>query len=259
MNVTVNSVRIDAGGLHYRELNQRLRAAVTGGANRIELENVAGQRYIGTNLHGAASPDDLARLEIEITGTPGNDLGAFLDGPTITVRGNVMDGAGNTMNRGRIVAHGRAGDITGFSARGGEIFIKGNAGYRAGIHMKEFESMRPVMVIGGTAQDFLGEYMAGGVVIVLGLTLKQGESHYASHVGTGMHGGVIYIRGEIGEAQVSEAVGISDVPGEESAMLCSYVYEYARLFNTEVSDISPEEFVRLTPRTARPYQQLYAY
>lgn len=257
--MTAKRVRIDADGLHYRELNQRLRAAVSGGASRIELANVAGQRYIGTNLHGAASPEDLSRLEIDITGTPGNDLGAFLDGPTITVHGNVMDGAGNTMNRGRIVAHGRAGDITGFSARGGEIFIQGNAGYRAGIHMKEFGSMRPVMVIGGTAQDFLGEYMAGGVVIVLGLTLQQGELHCASHVGTGMHGGVIFIRGEIGEAQLSEAVGISDVPDEESEMLCKYVREYGLLFDTGVSDISPEQFARLTPKSARPYQQLYAY
>mgnify|MGYP002508363490 CR=1 FL=1 len=44
-----------------------------------------------------------------------------------------------------------------------------NAGYRAGIHMKAYKDKVPVMVIGGTAGSFLGEYQAGGVIVVLGL------------------------------------------------------------------------------------------
>ncbi|MBN1889397.1 MAG: hypothetical protein JW850_15490, partial [Thermoflexales bacterium] len=62
---------IDASGLHYRELNQRLREAVEAGARRIELRQVYGQRYLGTDLH---SP-----VEIHIHGTPGNDLASFMD------------------------------------------------------------------------------------------------------------------------------------------------------------------------------------
>mgnify|MGYP002508793462 CR=1 FL=1 len=57
----------------------------------------------------------------------------------------------------------------GYAMRGGKIFVKGNAGYRAGIHMKAYEEKKPVMVIGGTAGSFLGEYQAGGVIVVLGL------------------------------------------------------------------------------------------
>ena len=60
-----NSIIIDAAGVYYRELNQQLREAVAGGATRIELRNVQGQRYIGTDL---GKP-----VEIEIYGTPGND------------------------------------------------------------------------------------------------------------------------------------------------------------------------------------------
>lgn len=34
---------------------------------------------------------------------------------------------------------------------GCKIYVKGNAGYRAGIYMKQYEDKIPVMVIGGTA------------------------------------------------------------------------------------------------------------
>lgn len=259
MNATSAQVDIDASGQQYDELNQRLRSAVSGGAEQVVLRNVFGQRYIGTNLYGTADAEGLKRLKISIHGTPGNDLGAFMDGPAITVHGSVMDGTGNTMNRGRIVVHGRAGDITGFSARGGEIFVRDSAGYRAGIHMKEYLGTRPVMVIGGTTQDFLGEYMAGGVIIILGLNLGDGEPHYCSHLGTGMHGGAIFIRGTVPEHQLAEAVGASEITDDDKALLKSYIGHYGKLFSTDVSWISPSCFTKLTPLSARPYKQLYAY
>lgn len=257
--INATQVDIDASGQQHADLNQSLRSAVLGGATEIVMRSVFGQRYIGTNLHEAADEDALCRLRIEIHGTPGSDMGAFLNGPTITVRGSVMDGTGNTMNRGRIVVHGRAGDITGFSARGGEIFIRDSAGYRAGIHMKEYMDKRPVMVIGGTTQDFLGEYMAGGVIIILGLKLTDGEPHYCSHVGTGMHGGAIFIRGNVPEHQLAEAVGESEITAEDDALLRNYISQYGSLFEMDVSEISPQSFIKLTPKSARPYKQLYAY
>ncbi|MDP3064008.1 MAG: hypothetical protein Q8O40_12480, partial [Chloroflexota bacterium] len=171
-----SAVEIDAAGLHYKELNARLREVVQQGVAKIKLVNVFGQRYIGTDL---GKP-----VEIDIHGTPGNDLGSFMDGPRITVHGNGQDGAGNTMNNGLIVVHGLAGDITGLSARGGKIFVRDDVGYRVGIHMKQYGDKRPYVVVGGTAQDFLGEYMAGGVLLVLGLTLREGEPHRARFIGT---------------------------------------------------------------------------
>src|SRR4030042_1382806 len=108
-------VRIDAYGLSHKELNARLREAVSNGTCKIELQNIYGQRYIGTDLNKA--------VELEIFGVPGNDLGAFMDGPRIIVRGNAQDGCGNTMNNGEIIIHGHAGDIIGRSARGGENHV----------------------------------------------------------------------------------------------------------------------------------------
>ncbi len=257
MSLTITE--INASGLYYRELNEQIRQAVIDGARKIVLRNVTGQRYIGTNLHSSVDREALKGLEIEIFGTPGNDLGMFLDGPSITVHGNVMDGSGNTMNCGRIIAHGRAGDITGFSSRSGEIFIRDNAGYRLGIHMKEYGDMRPVILIGGTTQDFLGEYMAGGVIIILGKTLKLGEAHRCSHVGTGMHGGRIMIRGEMPIDQLGGGVGEFEPNEEDIALLEKYIAQYGAIFSEDMSDITPNQFIRLSPLSARPYKQLYAY
>lgn len=244
-------VVIDATGLHYSELNRSLREAVLAGQSRIELRNVYGQRYIGTNLAGD--------VRLDIFGTPGNDLGAFMDGPRIVVHGNAQDGCGNTMNEGEIVVHGRAGDIAGLSARGGKIFIRDSVGYRVGIHMKEYESKRPCLVVGGTAQDFLGEYMGGGVLVVLGLNLAEGEPHRARFIGTGMHGGVIYLRGTVEQHQLGREVGVAELDDADRATLERLVREFCAHFNIDEREALSGPFTKLFPLYLRPYGRLYTY
>jgi len=244
-------VRIDARGLHYRELNARLREVVSNGARKVVLQNIYGQRYIGTGLDKA--------VEIEIFGTPGNDLGAFMDGPRITVHGNAQDGCGNTMNSGELIIHGHAGDIIGLSARGGKLFIRDDVGYRAGIHMKEYQDRKPVVVIGGMAQDFLGEYMAGGILILLGLNLGEGEYHKAKFIGTGMHGGVIYLRGNVKDYQLGKEVSIAPLEERDYQILQKLVGEFAAHFGYEAAEILKHDFIKLFPRWLRPYGRLYAY
>jgi glutamate synthase domain-containing protein 3 len=244
-------VKIDAGGVYYRELNASLRKAITDSVRRIELRNVYGQRYIGTDLDRP--------VIIEIFGTPGNDLGAFMNGPRIIVHGNAQDGCGNTMNEGEIVVHGHAGDIIGLSARGGKIFVREDVGYRAGIHMKEYQGRRPALVIGGTAQDFVGEYMAGGVLILLGLNLKKGENHKANFIGTGMHGGVIYLRESVEEYQLGKEVGVARLEEADHKVLKELVGEFATHFGYDAQEILKYKFIKLFPRWLRPYGRLYAY
>jgi glutamate synthase domain-containing protein 3 len=244
-------VKIDARGLRYRQLNARLREAVSNGTRKVELHNVYGQRYIGTDLDKP--------VDIEIFGTPGNDLGAFMDGPKIIVHGNAQDGCGNTMNSGEIVIHGHAGDILGLSARGGRIFVRDDVGYRAGIHMKEYQDKKPVVVIGGTAQDFVGEYMAGGILILLGLNLGEGEYHKARFIGTGMHGGAIYIRGNVKDYQLGKEVDIAPLEEKDNELLQKLVAEFADRFGYKTAEILKRDFIKLFPRWLRPYGRLYTY
>ncbi len=251
----IDTVEIDATGIETKELNDRLRDLMQAGAVKVVLRNVCGQRYIGTRLY---SPER-KKMDIEIFGTPGNDLAAFLFGHKIRVHGNAQDGVGNTMDAGEIVVEGRAGDVLGFSMRGGKIFVRDSVGYRTALHMKEYEDKRPVLVIGGTSQDFLGEYMAGGIVILLGLDNKP---HKGNFLGTGMHGGVIYLRGSVDKTQVGSQVEISTLDEMDKEIIDRYVSEFIERFpdlKLNKEEILKGDFIRLSPRSKRPYEKLYAY
>ncbi|MEM4374060.1 MAG: hypothetical protein QXI97_03575 [Nitrososphaerota archaeon] len=41
--------------------------------------------------------------------------------------------------------------------------------------MREFRNRKPILVVGGRADDYLGEYMAGGIVLILALDALDRE------------------------------------------------------------------------------------
>jgi putative selenate reductase len=239
---------IEARGLYYKALNRQIRKSLSRGEKAIVLKDVLGQRYIGGGLE--------SRAHFDIYGTPGQDLGAFMNGPKIIVHGNAQDGVGNTMNDGRIIVHGKAGEIPGHSMRGGKVFVRGDVEYRAAIHMKEYLDRIPWLIIGGTAKDYCGEYMAGGRVVVLNLENKKGLSVGYS-VGTGIHGGAIFVRGEIEEYQLGTGAIVAEIDASDETFLKEVFEEYSRHFGTDLSGIVPGEFVKVTKKGHRPFAKLY--
>jgi glutamate synthase domain-containing protein 3 len=243
-------VEIDAKHLYYRDLNQQIHQALRQGAKDILLRNVNGQRYIGDGIRG--------NIKISIEGVPGNDLAAFMDGPSIIVNTNAQDAVGNTMNSGKVVIHGHAGDVLGYGMRGGKLFIQGDVGYRVGIHMKAFKKRVPLIIIGGMARDFLGEYQAGGVIILLGME-RDGKPLAGNYIGTGMHGGVIYIRGAVDPFQLGKEVSISSIDETDEERLKDCLTEYCRDLGLSLDEIMGEKFIKLLPTHLRPYGKIYAY
>jgi formylmethanofuran dehydrogenase subunit C len=132
---------IHADGLDHRAHNEAIRSA----AGDCTIDACLGQRFIAAGM---------ADKHIVIRGVPGNALGAYLNGGTVTVAANAQDAVGDTMNDGKIIIHGDVGDAAGYAMRGGRIYVKGNAGYRAGIHMKAYREKVPLIVIGGKAGSF---------------------------------------------------------------------------------------------------------
>ncbi|MCD6404793.1 MAG: hypothetical protein J7M19_03095 [Planctomycetes bacterium] len=245
---------IDATGLHYRDLNSRLREAIRSGADRIRLIGVRGQRYI---CCGFAAPGP---VEVTIEGVPGNDMAAFMNAPlSIRVEGNAQDGVANTMNNGKILIHGDAGDALGYSMRGGKLFIRGNAGYRVGIHVKAYRKHAATVVVGGCAQDFFGEYMAGGIMAILGLDRQKDQPIVGNFLATGMHGGKIFVRDHIDPRIVGMEVSIFELEEEDWTELKALIDEFAADFGEDLSSLKPGEFIKLEPVSARPYGRLYAY
>lgn len=239
---------IEANSFDHRVLNQKLREALANSIKEIELRGVNGQRYIGAGFRSDA--------KITIDGTPGNDLGAFMDGLRIYVNGNAQDGVGNTMNSGVIVVRGDARDVVGYAMRGGRIFVLGDIGYRVGIHMKAYENNIPIIVIGGTAGDFLGEYMAGGLIIVLN---RHNELNPVGHfTGTGMHGGAIFVRGDVPQERLAQEVSSFSLTSEDTSYIGELLEEFKEYFGLE-EHYELSEFKKFCPVTHRPYGRLYAY
>ncbi|MFR7854350.1 MAG: glutamate synthase, partial [Acutalibacteraceae bacterium] len=205
---------IKAGNMTFSELNGKIRES---GDDSVLIEECCGQRYIAAGLKN---------VSVTINGTPGNALGAYADGAVITVNGNAQDATGDTMNDGEIVIYGSSGDATGYAMRGGRIFVQKNAGYRAGIHMKAYKDKQPKLVIGGSAGCFLGEYQAGGTIIVLGLGCEKGKAPVGSFCGTGMHGGKMFIRSAAAPTGLPEQVSCRVASDGDKAEIKELVDEY---------------------------------
>lgn len=237
-------LKIDAAGLDFQCLNDKIRKAKD---SEVEIDNCLGQRYIGD-----ASSDK----KFSIHGTPGNALGAYLDGSDIEVFGNAQDAVGDTMNRGRITVHGSVGDTCGYAMRGGEIYIRDSVGYRAGIHMKEYKDRKPVIVIGNEAGSFLGEYQAGGIIIVLGIDTEN-DFPVGRFCGTGMHGGKMFLRCKKLPSDLPIQVKSTNAGKKDLEEIIPYIDEYCRLFDKDKNEIMKGSFKLITPDSANPYKRLY--
>jgi glutamate synthase domain-containing protein 3 len=243
-------ITLDAKGKYYKQFNELIRQKAQEGYTDFVLENVNGHRYIATALCGD--------LKITIKGVAGQDTGAFMGGPHLRISGNAQDGIGNTMDSGKIAINGMAGDVLGYAMRGGSIFVRSDVGYRCGIHMKAYKDYVPEIVVGGKAGDFLGEYMAGGIILLLGMFSDKPDAPVAGRsLGTGMHGGVIYVRGSVPESQLGPNLHTQPVDEDDLQTIRRLVDAFALEFELDAETVMNENFVKIRPFSHRPYGNLY--
>lgn len=238
-------MKLIAGKKHYQELNDAINACVD---EEIDIEDCMGQRYIGSGLKNKT---------LRIHGIPGNALAAYLDNCHVEVYGNAQDATGDTMNAGTLVVHGNCGDATGYAMRGGMILVQGNVGYRAGIHMKAYREQVPVLVVGGEAGSFLGEYQAGGYIVVLGLKTEE-HAPVGRFCAAGMHGGKIYLRTEAPMPfDLPEQVIAHEATDADKQEIAPFLQRFVDAFGGTVETLLSSRFVVLEPNTHNPYKRLY--
>lgn len=257
--------------LHYRELNGKIRKAVKEGCDHITLLNVSGQRFIGAGLKGD--------ITIDIYGDAGLDTGVFADGLKINVHGCSEYLLGNTLNSGELAVFGDSWDITGMSARGGQIYVLGEGGSRIGIHMKQIGDKSPTIIYGGRVKQYCGEYMAGGTIIVLGINYRTAvidrkkpvskeninpkkfseysEPYVQSYLGGGMHGGVIYVRGEVPDADLGLYAVKDAFTDADKAAIAPQIKRFSELFNVPEELIWGKKFTKIRPISSRPFGKVY--
>jgi glutamate synthase (NADPH/NADH) large chain len=141
-------------------------------------------------LGGRILCDD--HVEIDLHGSAGQSLGAFMPaGMTVRLSGDTNDYAGKGLSGGRIVIRPDAsatfesdeniiaGNVIGYGATSGEIFISGVVGERCAVR-----NSGATVVVEGTG-DHACEYMTGGVVVILG--------DVGRNLAAGMSGGTLYL------------------------------------------------------------------
>ena len=214
------------------------------GWNHFIVYNCRGQRYIGCGLG-----PETDNVTIDVYDSSGDYLGSGIDGLTITVHGNAQDQLGQIIKRGKMVIYGDVGQTFMYGAKGGSVFVLGNAAGRPMINSVG----KPRVIINGTCLDFLAEsFMAGdpltggGFAIVNGiefdddgnLIIKK-EPYPGSNLFSLASGGAIYIRDphkKLSEHQLNGGE-FAELTPQDWDLILPYLEENQKLFGISIDEL----------------------
>jgi glutamate synthase (NADPH/NADH) large chain len=203
-------------------------------ATRVKLElpvrNV--NRTVGTLLGaevtrrfgGAGLPE--GTIDITLRGSAGQSLGAFVPaGITLRLFGDANDYLAKGLSGGRVIVRPDeratfsaehniiAGNVIGYGATGGEIFLRGVVGERFCVR-----NSGATAVVEGVG-DHACEYMTGGRVVILG--------PHGRNLAAGMSGGVGYVL-DLAEDRVNrEMVDVEELTAQDTEWLRELVERYS--------------------------------
>ncbi|MGD0092642.1 MAG: hypothetical protein ABSE73_22240, partial [Planctomycetota bacterium] len=214
------------------------------GWRRFIVYGYRGQRFTGCGFGPATQG-----VQIDVYGNSGDYLASGIDGLAIVVHGNGQDQIGQIVKRGKLVVHGDVGQTFMYGAKGGEVYILGNAAGRPLINAVG----RPRVVINGTSLDFLAEsFMAGdplnggGFVVLNGIAfddqgklVPQALPYPGSNLFSLASGGAIYIRDPHKQVVEAQLNGGSFVPLSDAdwQLIEPYLRENERLFGIPIEGL----------------------
>jgi glutamate synthase (NADPH/NADH) large chain len=218
---------------------------------QVDIRNV--NRTVGTLLGheitsrygGDALPD--GTIDITLVGSAGQSFGAFVPrGVTLRLEGDANDYLGKGLSGGRLVVRPDraatfaaeeqivAGNVIGYGATSGEIFVRGIVGERFCVR-----NSGAVAVVEGTG-DHACEYMTGGCVVVLGATGRN--------VAAGMSGGEAYVL-DLDEGRVNpELVELGPVPDDVAENLRVLVQRHLEETGSTVAQSLLDDWASALPR-----------
>lgn len=210
---------------------------------------------------------DKDTIKINLTGSAGQSLGAFLPGGvTVSVRGDANDYVGKSLCGGTIVVRPSpsalfeardntiAGNVVGYGATSGELHICGRVGERFGVRCSG-----ATLVAEGTGDHAL-EYMTGGEALILGSTGRN--------VAAGMSGGIAYLLDFDPSLLSDGALADLDVRGlsdQEGARVVELLHRHAELTDSAIAKrllaylpSSLARFTRIEPKQYASVQAILA-
>jgi glutamate synthase domain-containing protein 1/glutamate synthase domain-containing protein 3 len=211
------------------------------GWRRFIVYGMKGQRFTGCSF-GPETED----VRIDIYGSSGDYIASGIDGMEIRIHGNAQDQLGQILKRGKLVVYGDVGQAFMYGAKGGQVFIMGNAAGRPLINA----AGRPHVVINGTCLDFLAEsFMAGdphnngGFVVLNGVefddrgAVREQQTPYpGSNLFSLASGGAIFVRDPHRKISAEKLNGtvFTDMTEKDWELIKPYLEENERLFGISV-------------------------
>jgi glutamate synthase domain-containing protein 1/glutamate synthase domain-containing protein 3 len=203
----------------------------------------------GQRFHGSSLGQNTNGVQIDLYGSDGDYTASGMDGLLINIHGNAQDQVAQIANQGKLVIHGDVGQTFMYGAKGGEVYVLGNAAGRPLINAVG----KPRVVINGTCLDFLAEsFMAGdplnggGFVILNGVEfdgrgrlVPQASPYPGSNLFSLASGGAIYIRDPhqlVVEGQLNGGV-FSTITEADWDLIRPYLEENERLFGIQLQDL----------------------
>ena len=204
-----------------------------------EIKNV--NRTVGTMLGaeitrkfgGAGLSSDT--VDVTFHGTAGNSFGAFIpNGLTLRLYGDANDYVGKGLSGGRVIVRPDeratfasqeniiAGNVIGYGATSGEIFIRGVVGERFCVRNSGATS-----VVEGVG-DHGCEYMTGGTALILG---KTGRNFAA-----GMSGGRAFVLDLDPRLVNTELVDVLPLPSDLEEMVRELISKFFVETGSEIAD-----------------------
>ena len=203
-----------------------------------------GQRFCGAGL----GPNSQG-FRIDVFGDPGDYLGSGLDGAEVYVHASAQDQVAQIMKSGKLVIYGDVGQTFMYAAKGGEVYVLGNAAGRPLINAVG----RPRVVINGTCLDYLAEsFMAGdplhggGFVIVNGIghaedgKVRELDTPYpGGNLFSLASGGAIYVRDPHRMVDSDQLNGgqLTSLKDQDWEVILPYLNENESLFGVELEDL----------------------
>ncbi|MDM8540165.1 hypothetical protein QUF90_03665 [Desulfococcaceae bacterium HSG9] len=202
-----------------------------------------GQRFCGCGLSEKSDG-----VRIDVYDSSGDYLASGIDGLEMYVHDNAQDQLGQIMKRGKLVVYGDVGQTFMYGAKGGTVFVMGNAAGRPLINAVG----RPRVVINGVCLDYLAEsFMAGdpldggGFVILNGIefnengqAVSQATPYPGSNLFSLASGGAIYMRDpkrKVAEDQLNGGEFV-DLSSEDWALILPFLEENEKLFGISIEN-----------------------
>src|SRR5712692_2190518 len=211
------------------------------GWRRVMLYNLHGHRFIANGLGPQTNG-----FKIDCYGDIGDYAASGIDGAEMHVHGAAQDQAAQIMKDGKLVIHGDVGQAFMYAAKGGQVYVLGNAAGRPLINAVG----RPKVIINGTCLDYLAEsfmagdpYNGGGFIVLNGLKptadggfIEQATPYPGGNLFSLASGGAIFVRDPHGRISSDQLNGgrLVEFTERDWKLIQPYLEENERLFGISI-------------------------